>query len=207
MTVYVHGQETLLKYFLDKGYKMKTVYIGIFFSVFIISNIFASSGGLLLGIDMRGTHTASINGHSQSTDVKLGLSGMMEMYSHFSMNVDMGVGLEFMLPHELETSGSDPAFQFMPLYFSTFLHGSRNNDFVPYMGFQLGYNLLYLGNNDYSGSADLKGGLYMGLMLGTVIDREYRVEIRWAEYLGDVDNSAIDDVSYNEISLVFGKIF
>ncbi len=190
----------------------KMMVLSVFILVFGINGLFAGdfvqSLNFALGSAMEDGHVASSGGSSAETDVKSGFSLIYEGHGLMTNNVDFGFGIEIMTPRELDLSGTDANFTFLPAYASFVMHPYRYTDFLPYFSLQLGYNLVYDGNDDYKGSGDTAGGLYSGVAVGMLFSQSTKVELRYARYEGSYESGLFDlDIAYDEFSLVVGYSF
>lgn len=117
-----------------------------------------------LGLDLGGNQKYELDGGGESDwDVKMGISVFAELLNPINQQFAIGGGVEYQLPRQLDGDFyGDPKFNFVPIYAIAHYNFSLTPKQTPFGVVHVGYNL-YMGNDDYSGDIDLKGGLYYAL--------------------------------------------
>ena len=199
---------------------MKKIILGIIF--LLILSIGHNAFGLnfrnsvLLGLDGKGRVDISTDPGLYESHISYSI--IYEGYIKLFDFVSIGGGIEYQFPHKIRLEDkADPTFSFIPVYFTAMFHWLEESDFVPYVTGQIGLNVLFDGDDDFSGSANLDGEEYIGVGVGfyftpkgirfyRIGDRSYRFEIRYAKYAGSFADFDIN-VEYEEWSLLVGIFF
>ena len=187
--------------------KVLVVFLGVVL-VLSASNAFAR-GAVKFGIDFGGTHEASGPGGTADADsVQTGFTIAGELFASVNKNVDLGGGILFQLPREIEFGGTGAGeFTFMPIY-ALIRVKSVSDKIAPYGIGQLGWNLLFDGDSDYKGPFSLSGGLYYGIGAGVLIKKRFAVEALYSVNKGEADYlGASADVTNTQFTLNFGINF
>lgn len=160
-----------------------------------------------LGIALPGSHKAEAFGASSTKDTGMGISLGMEYLVPGSDRFMYGAGFEYLLSRELENNGG--SFKFAPVYATgMYFLKANDNKFWPFVKLNLGYNIMYDGNDDYKGPLSLKGGFHYGFGLGAIIQEYIHLDILYSNYAGTAEwlGSSLD-VNYSDIGLKVGYAF
>lgn len=173
--------------------------------IFMGSYAFAEST-IKIGLDMAGEHKVSVVGVSSSEDVNMGISLSGEYVSAIDKNIGIGFGMTFQIPRAQKDYPGN--FNFIPLYGLVKI-GSVASEVSPYLIGQLGYNLLYMGDNTYKGDGSLSGGIYYGIGGGLIFRNLSQIEILYSVNKGSWELAGYPnfDVEYSKITLSFGFNF
>ncbi len=180
-------------------------------AILITTNTAFAGGAVKLGFDFPGDHKVSAFGESGTEDVEAGFSLTGEFFGAINKNVDLGGGLTWQFPRSQKDYPAD--FYFIPLYAMIRVR-SDSQETAPYFIGQLGYNLIYDGDTDYTGideyKFELEGGLYYGIGGGVILKNRFLIEILYSVNKGTGSNSYYNvdiDVEYSKFSLLFGVNF
>ncbi len=173
-----------------------------------------SWGVIKIGGDTSGKHKVSGEGLSGSEDVEAGLSLSGEYTSIYDKGIELGGGMTYQLPRSQEDYPGD--FNFVPIY-GLIKICSTTSEPTPYFIGQLGYNVLYEGDDDYTGEASLEGGMYYGIGAGLIFQNGFQIEVLYSVNKGSCKLSGYDyyygyydfdfDIDYSKISLSMGYRF
>jgi len=199
---------------------MKKVTFGILFIciLFIGYNAYGLTfkNSILLGLDGKGNVDVSSDPDLYETHISYSL--IYEGYVKLFDFVSVGGGLEYQFPHKIRMDNKcDPTYTFIPVYFTAMFHWLEESDYIPYVTGQIGFNVLFDGDDDFSGNYDLDGEEYIAVGVGfyftpkgirfyRIGDRSYRFEIRYASYSGSYADIDVN-VTYEEWSLLVGVFF
>jgi hypothetical protein len=169
----------------------------------------------LVPIDFAGTaHTENSDYDvSDDTDTKMGFGLGAEAMVGVWKELKVGGGVQYGFSRGLDVSGSSAEFSFIPVY-GIVAYGFKLPMVNPYVIGRVGYNL-FMGNDDFKNSADLKGGIYLTLGGGASFNipglpLKPFVELNYA-----IDNGQLDfgsgttayDVSYRRLQVAAGASF
>jgi len=174
---------------------------------------------VLMALVCSASAQADLNGDMMVIRANLDLSGVQDYYdqgyfvSTYNTDQGYGVGLEFYhsflfrstagfgIRYELERalSGTNYKYRFVPVYFTAMFAPFYNpRDFLPYFKFETGFNVLFLGNNDFnttaSGTATTNGGLYFAFGVGIKFMDSIFIDLMSTSYSGTF--SASNGVTY-----------
>lgn len=189
-----------------RGIRMKKV-LSVVAAVMCLVSI-AGAGMIVpkVGIDFAGNHEAELGG-TADFDTKMGFSLGAEYLSPASDKLLLGGGFKYNLNRKLEDS--DAAFGLSPLYATgMYVMKSTEQTIWPFAKVNLGYNILFSGNDDYKGSASLKGGLYYGIGFGAIIEKNIFVDLMYSSYAGKMEYAGLEmDITDTHIGMTVGYAF
>lgn len=175
-----------------------------------------SGGSIKFGMDTSGKHKVSGAGLSGSEAVDNGTSVSFEIAPVNDEGIGIGAGITYQLPRNQKDY--EGKFNFVPIY-GLIKICSPPSEASPYFIGQLGYNLLYEGDKDYTGEEmSLSGGTYYGIGAGLILQDEFQIEVLYSVNKGEgsypggyvygwyVPPFTID-VEYSKISLSIGFCF
>lgn len=179
------------------------------FAVVMVCLVSYAGAGMIVpnvGIDFAGNHKAEL-GSSSNFDTKMGFSLGAEYLSPASENLLLGAGFKYNVNRKLENS--DAAFGLSPLYATgIYVNKSAEQTVWPFAKVNLGYNILFSGNDDYKGSASLKGGLYYGIGFGAIIQENIFVDLMYSSYAGTMELYGFElDITDTHVGMTVGYAF
>jgi hypothetical protein len=173
-----------------------------------------------ISVDIPGAY--GMGEYSGGTLFGLSLGG--ELLQDYSKTFVYGAGVQYLLSRKVTSIlgypvTKDVSFGYVPVYGTAMLkfsqsrrkelHNYRDNT-SSYAKLNLGYNMLYYGNDTFTFSTDtLSGGLYWGAGAGMIIDKRYRVEIMYDSYAGTRQRNTGETINdtYAKISIALGYSF
>lgn len=160
-----------------------------------------------VGIDLAGNHKTEQGSVSDDYDTKMGFSLGAEYLSPVKDKFLVGGGFEYNLNRKIQDY--DAAFGLCPLYATgMYVMKSSEQTIWPFAKVNVGYNILFNANDDYKGSASLKGGLYYGLGFGAIIQENVFVDLMYSSYAGQMEFAGTQvDITDTHIGLTFGYAF
>lgn len=171
---------------------------------------------IMLGLDGKGNVDISTDADLYESHISYSL--IYEGYVDLFDFVSIGGGFEYQLPHKYRlTDKADPTYQFHPIYFTAMFHWLEETDYVPFVTGQIGFNILFEGDTDFTGGRDMDGEEYLAVGAGfyftpkgvrfyRIGDRSYRFEVRYATYSGSIADADVN-ITYEEWSLLVGVFF
>ena len=161
-----------------------------------------AQGNLRIAFDMAGDHESSAGNWSATEDTEAGVSAALEVATRSTRDAELGVGIEYQVPRELEDD-PDKEFSFIPVYFFAKIYAKSRGSTAFLLG-RFGYNL-YDGNTQYKGSDDLEGGLYLAVGLGLIATGGAEIEVAYVLNSGTRDDGVAGapdvDVEYSRFSI------
>ena len=160
---------------------------------------------LSFGISLFGKHHSSGIGLEGNTEVNPGFSAAIEAASYLSPDFLIGFGIEYQFPTEqIKYPGK---FGFLPLYLLAVLPLYNSAEF-PYIKGQFGYDMIFYGDEKYSGTgllkADLSGGLFYAIGAGVYVAKGV-FEIRYTVNNGNATIANTDfSIKYSAVSFRVG---
>lgn len=195
---------------------MKKSLLAIAITVGACSFLFGVDGVVKGGFDLGGKWKMTVLGVSAEGDTENSFGLSFEVAETLNPNFTFGAGLEYQLQRKLtkiegETIEGNPLFNFVPIYVLLKVHPAPS-DSTPFGKIQLGYNILYKGNDDYSAGATLSGGLHYAIGGGLIIKNSTIIEILYSVYKGTVEVSSYGvsitgDTDYSKIGISIGYKF
>lgn len=164
-----------------------------------------------IGVDAVGNHSVSGFGQSGDLDVNTGVSFGFDLLTNVSENFNIGMGVLYQTPREQEAEGSGN-FNFVPLYGIVKIKiGSSVQPVIPCLVANVGYSVLFNGEDKYKGPFSLKGGLYFGGGIQIEISN-FVIEGMYRSFNGtaELDNSGFQssggafDITYTTLSVMIG---
>ena len=174
----------------------------IVFPLIITASLF---GQLRVSADMAGTTemSGSASGISISVeaDSKLGFTLGYDHMLGDASGLDYGAGLEYQLNRGIELAGDEGGkFGFTSIYGV----GKYNINESMYASLRVGYAIMFSGDDDFKGDADLEGGIMYGTGFGYNINDQMAVEAGWHSNAGTAATSGLTlDVSYTRLAVSF----
>ncbi|MCD4828226.1 MAG: hypothetical protein K8R90_02185 [Candidatus Cloacimonetes bacterium] len=163
-----------------------------------------------LGIDSPGIQEFGADGDRHRTNP--GLSFSAEALYSARADLHLGCGVEYQLLRATDADwGGDPAFGFIPIFFSGKIGLPINCDVMPEMLLHIGYGFL-TGNDDYIDEGDLTGGLYWGIGAGVVHKSGFTADLMFRRSKGawEMDFSGYpfeNDIIQHNLTLRLGYRF
>ena len=141
-----------------------------------------------------------------NTDTGYGLG--VELYHSFWFNTTSGIGVRYEFQRAF--SGTDWKYSFVPIYFtamsSNFFYLQK--DFVPFLKIEVGYDVLFMGNDAFRatslGPATLNGGFYLGFGGGVKLMDWLFIELMYNSYSGTF--TASDATSFIDQKVIDSRI-
>ena len=158
------------------------------------------------GVDMGGEHEASGPGGSFTDDTEAGIFLAVEYPAVRDMQFEAGAGLEFQLPRGADDPTVDGQFQVLPIY-GYGMYFLAPGQIRPYVVVRLGLNILFEGDDDYTGSGllDLSGGLMFAFGGGATIGTNQRAEMTYEVSQGEASAfGSSADITYSRLRLGYG---
>ena len=184
--------------------KLTRILIIIAIIILSITSTVVASVTIKFGSNFGGSHKVEGSGESSTEDVGFGFSIAGEIYRTFFKHLDLGAGIILRVPQsQYDYSGN---FNFLPIY-GLIKTKINENRYLPYLFGQVGYNYFY-GDDEYTGSGSLDGGLYYGFGIGANL-----TEVLSLELLYSINNGSIDymnesyDVEFSSFTIQFGFTF
>ena len=169
---------------------MKRFTVVLTFLLFTVTHQVFSIGTVKVGYTFGGSYTQTTgNVEVSATDIGGGVSFSTELFLPLWKYFDIGAGVEYQSPREVEIHGVSGKLGFIPLYGVARV----TMDFVPqlaaFLQARAGYNFI-TGNNDFAGvgiyRAELSGGLTWGLGLGFIAWKKILLEVSFSKHLAEV---------------------
>lgn len=186
-----------------KFHKPTTKQGAIMKKILIIMTIIISTSlmaQIRISADMAGTTSMSASGVSIDFDSKLGFTLGYDHILGNASGLDYGAGLEYQLNRGVEIAGVEVGkFGFTSVYGV----GNYNINESMYAGARVGFALMFSGDDDFSGDADLKGGLMYGVHFGYNINEQMGVAVGYNSNAGTADSGMTMDVSYTRLGISF----
>ena len=158
-----------------------------------------------LSLNFPGTHSTDVSG---AADIDTELSGAIgvEYLHRLNDTFEVGAGTQYTFDTKLKDSVA--AFNFLPVYITgTYAPFKDLGTFAPYVKANAGYNMLFNGNDNYKGNADLGGGFYWAAGIGTKFLKDFSADVMYSSYTGNYDDTPSADVTYSTIGLNVGYAF
>jgi hypothetical protein len=161
-----------------------------------------AQGEVRVGIDLSGEHEMSGDGWSVDADTKTGFSVALEFALSQSGNTDLGFGVEYQAPREIEDTNPKEEINFIPIYLYARIHTGRRGSSA-YLSLRGGYNI-FEADDDYKHDQKIKGGLCYGLGLGIPLSYSSSLEVTYSVNTGtrDVVFLGETDIEYTRTSIV-----
>ena len=162
-------------------------------------------------LDLAGSHKASAMGQSASVDVNTGISIGLEVEKAEKSIFNYAVGMMYLIPREQKVSGSGN-FNFLPIYAAAKIRLSMEEEsIIPVLIGNIGYDVLFNGDQNYKGPFRLSGGLYIAGGLRLEIQKIFFLEALYKSFGGSakysIDGTDINvDINYTTVSLAFGLL-
>ncbi|MBN1621073.1 MAG: outer membrane beta-barrel protein [Endomicrobiales bacterium] len=143
----------------------------------------------------------------------------IELFVDVSKGVQIGGGFEHQLMRKItaltlegqsiDLSGQDLAFRFAPFFGSLKVYLDTEGQVLPFLKFNLGYNLGFEASDDLDGSQTTIGGGYYAIGGGFKINKNFNAEVMYSKSSGStVAVFAPDiDLSYSKIGISIGYLF
>lgn len=156
-----------------------------------------------IGADVSGNHKVTFSGLSGSAGVNTGFSISGESIADNESGPNFGFGGTYLLPRaQTGTSGN---FSFLTLYALLRTNTKTSNTFLTG---HLGYNLLFSGDQSYSGGASLSGGLYYGVGAGYILQGGSQIEVLYSVNQGSASMLGMNiSVEYSKVTISYGFSF
>jgi len=191
----------------------KCTYFAIIFVIvnFVLINNINAQGKLIFSpkiyLDVSGTHNVSALGSKGDLGVNSAPSLGMELLGNNNQLIKIGGGIMYLFPREQEISGSGN-FNFVPVYGIIKLDILESGDLIPALVGNIGYNMVFDGDEKYRGDASLNGGLYLGggirLQTKRVFFEGMYKSFNGSVSLGFEGNSLEIDINYTTLSISAG---
>ncbi len=158
-------------------------------------------------VDMMGGHNVSALGQSGSMDVKTSVTIGLELSPQTTNEFAFGVGTSYLLGREQDASGTGK-FYFVPIYLLGRMKlGEEGGSVMPSIVLNAGYNLIFDGDDAYSGPLNTKGGLYIAggarLEFGEIF-----FDAMYKSFNGTATMETLEiDVTYTTLSIGIGMMF
>lgn len=165
-----------------------------------------TSGGNVTGLD---------------TDTETGFGLGADYYHPIGDVFAIGAGFEYLFDRKVKNTSSQ--FGFMPVYvtgmlapFKTDTAGQEGwmKSFAPYAKVNLGYNVMYTGNDNYKFlNSSLIGGFYWAAGIGAKLPYNLTADIMYSSYAGQHEikvplvGTAKTDDTYTKVSVNVGYAF
>jgi hypothetical protein len=191
--------------------------------ILMAANVYAVQILPKIGLDMPGKLDVSTsNGLSSSDDVNSGISISVEgLFPQESVEgLSIGAGFEYQMDRDISAENGvsisplTPSFYYVPIYATgIYSFTNVNGSIIPFGKLNLGYNVVFGGNDQFTGSnTTLKGGLYWAIGGGVRINKNINAELLYSSYQGTADSnygygSFSADLSYSKIELSLGYLF
>ena len=194
--------------YIKRGGKTMKKVLGVVVAMMCLVSI-AGAGMIVprVGLDFAGNHEMEQGSYSEDYDTKMGFSLGAEYLSPATDKFLLGGGFKYNLNRKID--GYDAAFGFSPLYVTgMYVMKSSAQTIWPYAKVNLGYNILFTGNDDYKGPASLKGGLYYGAGIGAIIQKNIFVDLMYSSYAGQMEFAGTQvDVTDTHFGMTVGYAF
>ncbi|MFC1501362.1 outer membrane beta-barrel protein [Elusimicrobiota bacterium] len=148
--------------------------------------------------------SGSIDGGSGAVDVDPGYGISVEYLTEAGDNIMVGGGIEYQVARAMTDSNPSSEFNFAPVYLTGQYCFSPGESLNPFVVLNLGYNLIYDGNDTFKTNGDLEAGIYYAGGVGAVINEKIRVDLLYSSYAGKTGGS---DTTYTKIGLDVGYVF
>jgi len=194
----------------EPAMKKQIVILNLTFLFFLFTVNYAFAGATFkLGFDTSGDHEVSVLGVTASEDVEDSISASFEGVGFINDNVGIGGGVTYQFPRSQDRFKGD--FYFIPVYGLIKIR-SASKKAAPYGIGQIGYNIIFEGDNDYKGTgiyaADLDGGLYYGIGAGVIISEKFQIEVLYSVNNGTATILGTEfDIEYSKVTLSVGVNF
>ena len=139
-----------------------------------VGDTLAADGVIKAIIDFPGDGDISDSGYSVTADIDAGVGIGFDVLFDSAEMFDIGIGFIYQFPRSVEDDAGKA--NFMPIYLVGKGYFTDENQQVrPYLYGHLGYNFFF-GDDDFTGSADLEGGLYYSVGLGLLFNNKFLIE-------------------------------
>jgi hypothetical protein len=185
---------------------MKKVLVSIVSILLLAAAVNADMIGPRVSVNAPGTHKLDVAG-VDDVDTQTSGAGGIEYLHPLSDTFAVGLGALYTFDTKLKDSTS--AFNFLPVYITgTYTPPMlRSGEWAPYVKANAGYDTLFNGNDDYKGTADMKGGFYWAAGIGTRIMTNWTADVMYSAYKGKYDGLLTGDVTYSTVGLTLGYSF
>lgn len=153
------------------------------------------------------------------SDTEMGYSLGIDYLHPIADVFAVGLGLEYQLNRKIKDTSSE--FGFMPIYLTGMLAPFNNKKgdelmrtFLPYAKVNLGYNVMYNGNDNYKFlNSSLNGGFYWAAGVGAKLPYNLTADVMYSSYAGQhsisfpILGSFTSDDTYTKVSLNIGYAF
>lgn len=184
----------------------------LFILIGLIANIGLAQGSVIISpkisLDVPGDHRVSINEQDGSIDVKYGVSLATEFIYITEGLLSIGGGIMYLTPREQKIGGSGD-FNFVPIYTVWQLQLVKNDEkYFPSIIANIGYNLIYKGDQTYKGPLSLDGGIYFSVgfrvtkndIFGEAMYKSFKGSATYDNML----NKKVADINYTNLSFGVG---
>jgi hypothetical protein len=184
------------------------------FLILFTSSLYAGQIIPRLSIDLPGTNTFSQGGASVNGNTDMGFGIGAEYLAQLDRYVAVGGGFEYQFGRELSKVGLVSAnfgnFYYVPVYVTgkLFIAKQLAPKYDPFLKLNLGYNVIYGGDDTFKAGASLSGGFYFGIGAGVMLNKYLDLELMYSSYAGEESFSGLSqDDSYGKFGLSVGYAF
>jgi hypothetical protein len=185
-----------------------------FAAMLITTAVYADQIIPRINIDFGGWNTFAQGGTSIDGNSNMGFGLAVEYLKRVNRIYALGGGFEYMFQRNLSKIAANSAdygnFYYVPLYVTGKLFISKKEDpkYDPFLKLNLGYNIIYNGDDTFKAGASFSGGFYIGIGAGVVINKRINLDLMYSTYTGKETFSGISqDDFYSKISIGIGYGF
>lgn len=185
-----------------------------FVSIFYLSNAAFSQATFAIkgSIDLMGESELDVPDLDPGdVDTGFGIGGEVTLPINEQVIVGGGIVYQFSRGIDEEAPWDEFSFNYVPIY-ALIQYQFKGQGVTPFIGANLGYNLLFAEGPDEIGDIETGGGIYWGIGGGVVFENKFFIEALYTTNNGTAkfENDPSDDTydhTYTKFSIFVGKRF